>query len=101
MSILIFKNIGKFSDEASSRYEAIINENLKVDIWKDAYVFKGFRFSFKTMKGYSISDFNDHLLAYFYKNATKKDVITYLEKVINEYPSLIEDITKKSISMDK
>ena len=53
--ILEFKNKGKFADEDSSRYEALVNDNVIVRIVKDGYFEKGFVFEFLTINGYALT----------------------------------------------
>jgi hypothetical protein len=81
---LNYKNIGKYSAEDSSRYEAIINNIVKVRIVKDNYFEKGFTFSFITINGYHLDVLNGDFHSNFWSKASKKDCIKRVSEIIND-----------------
>ena len=99
MKKLKFKNTGKYLDELSSRYEATINEYIKVRIYKSEY-YNGFIFSFLTSNDYSLNSINLDFLSSFWNKATKKQAIIRVEEIINDNKYL-EHITEYSKHFNK
>lgn len=88
MSKLKFKKTGWFADEASARYEAEINENLKVTVNKCWY-YEGFVFRFITKQGFDLAELNGDLLSTFWNKATKKQTIEHIYNMISDKELLL------------
>lgn len=82
--VLKFKNVGKYADEDSSRYEAVVNDNVKVRIWRDGYMEKGFVFSFLTSEGYDMDNITGDFRSTFWSRASKKDCVKRVTEIVND-----------------
>jgi len=98
MTTLIFKNKGRFADELSSRYEAIVDDKFIVRVFKDSYM-KGFRFSFYSINGYELDAFNSDCLSCFWDKATKQQAVKFATKIVNNKESY-NDILKLSSTIE-
>ncbi len=94
---LQFKNVGWFADEMSARYEADVNENIKVRLFKDAYM-NGFRFEFLTSNSYALGNITGNYLATFWDKATKKQAINRVLEILYNTECFIE-IEQKAIEV--
>jgi len=97
MTTLQFKNTGRFADELSARYEAEVNGNIKVRIFKDAYM-NGFRFEFLTSNGYGLGSLTGDYLSTFWNKATKKEVVEKLKQILSDEECFAE-INEKAIAV--
>lgn len=95
---LKFTKIGWFLEEDSARYQAKINENLFVNIYKCSYS-KDWFCRLITKEGYSLdyqtSDLNSSINSY-----SKKSAIAWLEKQFDN-KDYINKLTEQSIKLDK
>lgn len=75
-----FKNVGKFLDESSSRYEATIDSFI-VRVWKCSYL-NCWKYSFYTLTGYGLDEMNCDFLSNLHSNATKSDCYQIVNEII-------------------
>lgn len=94
---LQYKKVGWFADEMSARYEAVVNENIKVRLFKDAYM-NGFRFEFLTSNSYDLGNITGDYLSTFWDKATKKQAINRVFEILSDTECFIE-IEQKAIEV--
>jgi hypothetical protein len=97
MNNLKFSKVGWFADEMSARYEAVVNENIKVRVFKDTY-FNGFRFEFLTSNGYDLGNLTGDYLCSFWNNATKKQAVNKVIEILKTTECFIQ-IEQKAIEV--
>lgn len=93
---LQFKNVGQYCEELSSRYEAAININVSVRVFKCAFN-KQWNAHFISKEGYALES-NDNF-DYFYSD-TKKETIERVIEALIEEEGFLQSIASESVDLD-
>ena len=97
MKTLKFKNLGKFLEESSSRYEAKFTENSNVNVFKCEYRSEWlYRFS-DVKYGYEL-DLNNHICSSF---ETKKECLKELNLILKNDKDYLLEIESDSLKQIK
>ena len=81
---LYFKNVGRFAEEVSARYEAKVNDNFIVRVSNKMYQKEGFSFEFLTSDGWGLKSITGDFLSTFSNSTgTKKEAMTWVENLVN------------------
>lgn len=100
---LKFKKIGWFAGNKSARYEAKVNESVKVQIecmGEKEYYGGGWTFRLLSADGWELEGTTGNMLADFFDNATKKETISHLEYALNDQ-ELVERMILSAKNLDE
>ncbi len=97
MTTLKFKNLGKFLEESSNRYESIFTENSKVNVFKCEYRNEWLYRFIDVKYGYEL-DLNGHICSSF---QTKKECLKELNLILNNDKDYILEIEAESLKQIK
>jgi hypothetical protein len=93
---LQFKNVGQYCEELSSRYEAVINSNLSVRVFKCSYN-KQWNAHFISAYGYAL-DSNENF-DYYYSDSKKETVERVIETLMEDM-GFLEQLNSEAMSLD-
>lgn len=88
---LKFKRLGQFCDEVSARYQARINDQLAVNIYKCAYRGAWVFMFIEIETGYSLDYLTCDMLASIHHIETKKEIVSILQNEIVSDPHFLNE----------